>query len=962
MDRILPEVLGWDEGPVARMVRSHDWAATPLGLPRGWPQPLRTLLGVMMGASQPMFVAWGAERTLIYNEAYARILADRHPAALGGSFLEVWHEIRHDLAPIVDRVFRGEPVQMDDITLHMERWGCPEEAHFAFSYTPVRDEEGAVAGFFCACQEITGQVMAERRIRDSEAQARADAERVRLALEAGAIVGTWSWDVAADVFRADERFARSFGLDPEACRRGLGIAEVVQGVHPEDLPGLDAAMDAALARGGPYRHQYRVRQQDGTFRWIEANGRVDLGPDGRPLRFPGVLLDVEERRAVEAERDRARRLLEVFAEAVPGVVYAKDLNGRMLVANRGTTELIGKPPQDYLGRTDAEFLEDKAQAQAVMANDRRIMESGQAEQIEEEVQRPDGTPAWWLSTKAPLRDAGGEVVGLIGSSVDITARKEAEIALGESEERFRNMADHAPVMMWVTDPHGFCTYLNRAWYDFTGQTEAEALGLGWLEATHPDDKAEAERVFLEANATRSTFRIEYRLRRADGAGRWAIDAAAPRFGPGGEFLGYIGSVIDITERKEAEAALQEVNAILERRVAEAIAEREQAEEALRQSQKMEAVGQLTGGIAHDFNNMLAAVVGSLDLLGRRIGADDARSRRYVDAAMEGARRAATLTQRLLAFSRQQPLRPETLDANRLVQGMSDLLRGSLGAGVRLETVLAGGLWTANADPNQLENVILNLAVNARDAMPDGGRLTIETANAHLDSHYVAAHLGIPSGQYVLIAVSDTGTGMPPEVIARAFDPFFTTKPVGQGTGLGLSQVYGFVRQSGGHVKIYSEVGQGTCVKIYLPRMTSAEAPDNAAEAPVELPRGEAEETVLVVEDEPMVRQFTVDALAELGYRVLEADGAAVALRLLDAHPEVTLLFTDIVMPDTNGRKLADEALRRRPGLKVLFTTGYTRNAVVHNGVLDPGVHLLGKPFTLEELAAKMREVLDGLAL
>jgi CheY-like chemotaxis protein len=317
-----------------------------------------------------------------------------------------------------------------------------------------------------------------------------------------------------------------------------------------------------------------------------------------------------------------------------------------------------------------------------------------------------------------------------------------------------------------------------------------------------------------------------------------------------------------------------------------------------------------------------------------------------------------LTQRLLAFSRQQPLQPKPIDANKLVAGMSDLLRHSIGADVRLETVLAGGLWRTHADPNQLENVILNLAVNARDAMPIGGRLTIETQNTHLDERYAAAHLGMAAGHYVLIAVSDTGSGMAPEVIDKAFDPFFTTKAVGKGTGLGLSQVYGFVKQSGGHVKIYSELGHGTTIKIYLPRLqgeADMEADINAAQV---IALGDSREVVLVVEDEPAVRQFSLDALSELGYQVLEADGAAAALRLLKAHPEIVLLFTDIIMPDVNGAKLAEEARRLRPDLKVLFTTGYTRNAVVHNGVLDAGVELIGKPFTLEALSTKLRAILE----
>jgi signal transduction histidine kinase/ActR/RegA family two-component response regulator len=415
----------------------------------------------------------------------------------------------------------------------------------------------------------------------------------------------------------------------------------------------------------------------------------------------------------------------------------------------------------------------------------------------------------------------------------------------------------------------------------------------------------------------------------------------------------------LSQADHLNSELSRLNQTLEQRITDEIRERMEVEKALRQAQKMEAVGQLTGGIAHDFNNMLAVVIGSLDLLGRRLGGADARAKRYVDAATDAARRAALLTQRLLAFSRQQPLRPEPIDVNKLVGGMSDLIRGSLGSDIRLETVLVASGWRVHADPNQLENVLLNLAVNARDAMPDGGRLTIETQKAHIDARYAAANLGVPAGQYVLVAVTDTGSGMPPDVIAKAFDPFFTTKEVGKGTGLGLSQVYGFVKQSGGHVKIYSEPGQGTTVKVYLPRLIGPEHDGTEEELSAELPNGDSQEVVLVVEDEPAVRQLSVDALGELGYHVLEADGAAAALRLLEAHPEITLLFTDVVMPDLNGRKLADEALQRRPDLKVLFTTGYTRNAVVHNGVLDPGVELIGKPFTIEELAAKVREVLDA---
>jgi len=384
--------------------------------------------------------------------------------------------------------------------------------------------------------------------------------------------------------------------------------------------------------------------------------------------------------------------------------------------------------------------------------------------------------------------------------------------------------------------------------------------------------------------------------------------------------------------------------------------RELAEAGMRQAQKMEAIGHLTGGIAHDFNNMLAIVLGSLDIALRRLVKGDTAVEKYLQTAQEGARRAAALTKQLLAFSRQQPLQPQSVACNKLVSEMSELLRRSLGETIKLETVLAGGLWRTNVDGNQLESAILNLAINARDAMPEGGKLTIETANTYLDDRYAAEH-AVPAGQYVLIAVTDTGAGMTQDVMERAFDPFFTTKKHGAGTGLGLSQVYGFVRQSGGHIKIYSEVGQGTIVKIYLPRYFGADAPNDVRIDRTPSPRADGNVTVLVVEDDDGMRAYAAEAVQELGYKVLEAANGPAALELLESHPEIDLLFTDVVMPDMNGRRMTEQALRRRPSIKVLFTTGYTRNAIVHNGMLDPDVQLLAKPFTLEDLANKVAEVM-----
>jgi signal transduction histidine kinase/CheY-like chemotaxis protein len=396
-------------------------------------------------------------------------------------------------------------------------------------------------------------------------------------------------------------------------------------------------------------------------------------------------------------------------------------------------------------------------------------------------------------------------------------------------------------------------------------------------------------------------------------------------------------VVAVITMRDGRRRLTELVAINQKLEAE-IAERKQATSQVRQLQKMEAVGQLTSGIAHDFNNMLSIVIGSLDVARRRLtGGENLAVLQCINNAAEGAERAALLTARLLAFSRQQPLDPTVLDVNKLVSGMSQLLRRTIGEQIEIETVLAGGLWRTFADPSQVENTLLNLVVNARDATPSGGKLTIETANAHLDDNYAVEHAEVTAGQYVMVSVTDTCVGMSAEVMERAFDPFYTTKGAGKGTGLGLSQVFGFVKQSGGHVKIYSEMDHGTAVKVYLPRHDGHAAETSAARTSSAPPPGKPSEILLVVEDEAKVRRVTVDALRELGYTVIEAATPNEALQQIALHPNVSLLLTDIVMPEMSGKKLADRALEVKPTLKVIYTTGYTKNAVVHNGILDVGV-------------------------
>jgi len=545
-----------------------------------------------------------------------------------------------------------------------------------------------------------------------------------------------------------------------------------------------------------------------------------------------------------------------------------------------------------------------------------------------------GETVYFDISYSPVFDDDGSVGGVLCIVSETTARVLSEREALADRTRLWTLA-RDPFL--IADTQGIWRNASPAWTEILGWSEGELVGRSseWIE--HPDDRDRTRAELERLQQGEPTWRFENRLRARDGSYRWFSWTTVPE----GDLLYCVAR--DITTEREAAEAL------------------EIAEEALRQSHKMETVGQLTGGVAHDFNNLLQIVTGNLDILQRNLPGDQPRLARAAGAAMNGAQRAAVLTQRLLAFSRRQPLVPERVDPDRLIVGMSDLLHRSLGETIEVEIVQAGRVWPVEVDANQLENALLNLAINARDAMPGGGKLTIETANTHLDSHYTARDVEVTPGQYVLISVSDTGNGMDADTLAHAFEPFFTTKEVGRGTGLGLSMVYGFIKQSGGHVRIYSEPDHGTSVKIYLPRFRGTTG-TAAPQAPVELvPQGSVHETVLVCEDDENVRAYTVEVLRELGYRVIEAGDGPATLAALDAEPgRIDLLFTDVVLPrGMTGAVLAAEAQARRPDMKVLFTTGYARNAIVHHGRLDPGVQLLPKPFTYTDLAAKVRDVLDA---
>ncbi len=791
-------------------MRSHDWSTSPLGPPSDWPQSLRSVVALTINSRYPMFVAWGPDLAFLYNDGYAPIFGAKHPHMLGVPFRQAWAEIWSDISPMVESALSGVSTYDENLHLVMERNGFPEDTWYDFSYSPVRDDDGRIAGMFCACTEKTAQIIADRALRESEAHLRAVFDQ----LSEGVII--------AD---ADGKL----GLVNRAAEAIHGVASLH--VAPEN-----------------YSEVYHLFTED-----------------GRP--YPPADLPLA----------------------------------------RAVTE--GKTIDDARWR----------------------------------IRRPDNSEVLAIGSARPISDEQGKQIGSVLTLRDDTPRWLAEQALRESEARFRNLADQSPMMVWVTDPDGSCTFLSKSWYEFTGQREEDALGAGWLDAVHPDDRAMSVTAFVDANAAQTNFKIEYRLRGADGNYRWAIDAATPLFGPDGDYLGYVGSVVDIDEQKKIEQSLAE-------RVAEEVERRSQAEQALVQSQKIETLGQLTGGVAHDFNNLLTPIVGALDVAQKSL-AGDPRAHRLVSGAIQAADRARILVQRLLAFSRRQHLQPRAVDVAALVDGVSDLIHRSIGPQITLRVDIDPDLPPAKVDPNQLELALINLAVNARDAMPDGGTLTITASAEELTDH---DRLG--DGRFICIAVADDGSGMTQVVMDRAIEPFFTTKEIGEGTGLGLSSVQGLAIQSGGELHLHSEVGRGTTAILWLPVSDQPPVRNgqilSAAKAnrPTNL-------TALLVDDEPLVRAGIAAMLDDLGYGVIEASSAAEATVLAESGISFDLMITDHAMPGRSGTELAHDMRIRRPDLPVLLVTGYAK--VAEDG--SSGLDRLPKPFRQEDLAERLARLLAGTA-
>ena len=916
-------------GEMGALMRGHAWRSTVFGPEGTWPQPLVTLVRVMLSSRQPMFVAWGRERALLYNDAYAPMLGARHPAALGRPFFDVWPEVRQEVGVLMDQVFAGHPVHMDDLQLTLHRNGVPEEAHFAFSYTPVPGDDGTVAGLFCACTETTRQVLAERAVSQAAERQRRTLQELpgfMAILKEPGHVFEYVNDAYMAIAGPRQFIGRSMrDVFPEL--EGQGFFELLDRVEATGEPFFARAVPVRLAGDATGRFVDLRYQpiQDGAGR---VAGIFVAGYDvSEAIRTAGALrdlnADVEGEVAARAQ-ERSRTWL-----VSPDLLGTVNAQGVFLRTNPAWHAVLGWSEAEIASAPFFDLLHPD-DLQPTQAAFQRLTEGNPVLKFENRYRTKAGGYRWLSWVAVP---EGGLYYC---SARDINAEKEQAQALAERTAERDRLWRISRDPFLVSDQDGRWLRASPAWTEILGWSEAELVGRTseWMQ--HPDDleRTRAERAGLAAG--RTTRRFESRFRGRDGGYRWFSWTAVPEGG-----LLYCVARDVSAEKEQAQA-------------------RESLEEQLRQSQKMEAVGQLTGGLAHDFNNLLTGVIGSLELLQARMAQGRVQEvERYANAAQGAARRAAALTHRLLAFSRRQTLDPKPTDVNRLVAGMEELIRRTIGPGIAMEPlVAAGGLWATLVDPGQLENALLNLCINARDAMPDGGKLTIETGNRWLDER-AASERDLAPGQYVSLCVSDTGAGMAPEVAAKAFDPFFTTKPIGQGTGLGLSMTYGFVRQSGGQARIYSEVGQGTMVCLYLPRHLGGAVGAEGATAPGASPRAEQGETVLVVDDEPTVRMLVTAVLEDLGYTALEAADGAAGLRVLQSDVRIDLLVTDVGLPHMNGRQVADAARVARPGLKVLFITGYAENAVLSHGHLDPGMHVLTKPFAMDALASRIRTLIAG---
>jgi len=806
---------------------------------------------------------------------------------------------------------------------------------------PYRPQDSEVAGF---AQLLAGQIAGALATIDATLLEAAEVDRLRQLFEQ-------SPSFMAVLRGPDHRFEVVNPTYAQLVAHRDVLGRTVREAVPEvEGQGFFELLDQVYATGVPFVGQsaaitlQRTPNADPEERFLDFVYQPIRNAEGMVTGIFAQGIDVTGAHDAVAALRESEAQFRTLAEALPNHVWTARPDGLLDWFNDRVYEYSGATPGTLDGErwTGIVHPDDAAEAAARWA---RALAAGTTYEAELRIRRADGAYRWHIARAVPIRPGEGSITRWVGTNTDIEDQKAAVQALADLNATLEQQvtdrtADRNRLWQLSTDImlvagfDGRVIAVNPAWTAILGWTEAELVGRNFTALIHADDLEQTMIVARTLSEGVIVHRFDNRYRHKDGSYRWIAWAAVPGEG----LINAVGR--DMTGEKEQALALR------------------QTEDQLRQAQKMEAVGQLTGGVAHDFNNLLQVISGNLQLLGRDVAGND-RAQRRVANAETAVSRGSKLATQLLAFGRRQALEPKVINLGRLVAGMDEMLRRALGEAIEIETVAAGGLWNTLIDPTQVENAVLNLAINARDAMDGTGKLTIEVGNAALDDAYALAHPDVTAGQYVMLAVSDTGSGMTPEIMAKVFEPFFSTKPEGRGTGLGLSMVYGFVKQSGGHVKIYSEVGQGTTIKLYLPRIHQSEDLVVSTDAG---PIVGGTETILVAEDDAEVRATVVELLSELGYRVLKAKDAESALMIIDSGIAIDLLFTDVVMPGTlRSPVLARKARERLPNLAVLFTSGYTENAIVHGGRLDPGVELLAKPYTRDALARKIRLVLANQA-
>ena len=819
-------------------------------------------------------------------------------------------------------------------TVHHDRWHKRKSGEVFWAsgeISPLRDSDGKPVGFVKVLRDQTADHLAVEALTTTEA-------RLRRAQEAGG-VGVFSVDLKTEILSPTREFCKIYGIQDTAA---LPIS-VIQALIVDEDQEVASNPETRQTGTSPLNVEYRIRRADnGEKRIIARRGEFELDGDGRPIRFVGVVQDVTERRKAQREVRDSEARFRALAQAIPNHVWTATPDGRLDWFNDRVYEYAGRNQ----GELDGDGWVTLVHPDDVASTGERwktALEAGETYHTEFRLRDRSGAFRWHIVRAVPITEDGGRILRWIGTNTEVeelrATREKLEDLNRTLEQRVtERTADRDRMwrlstdVMLVASLDAKIAAINPAWTTMLGWREDDLIGRSFMDLIHPDDvQATLDEVGKLGQGV-TTFLFENRYAHKDGSYRTISWTAVPDDG----FIHAVGR--DVTEERQAAETLR------------------QTELALLQAQKMEAIGNLTGGVAHDFNNLLQVVAGNLQLLSKDVSGNEKAERRITNA-LAGVNRGSKLAAQLLAFGRRQALEPRVVNIGRLVRGMDEMLRRTIGEGVEIETVISGGLWNALIDPMQIENAILNLAINARDAMEGFGKLTIEAGNAYIDDAYARMHDDVTPGQYVVLSVTDTGSGMSPEVMAKVFDPFFSTKPEGKGTGLGLSMVYGFVKQTGGHVKLYSEVGHGTTVKMYLPRSNQQE--DIEVERS-DLPVEGGQETILVAEDDEGVRATVIEMLQDLGYRVLKAPDAASALTILESGVAIDLLFTDVVMPGPlKSTELAKKAKERAPHIAVLFTSGYTENSIVHGGRLDPGVQLLSKPYSREQLARKVRHVLNN---